>query len=92
MRLPIHLDTFDRVNSVAFAILWLDNKTRARAPVMRNPGLPVMGRAHLAGLPGCAQACQEVRHRYLVVRSGAGCGAARSRAFGHAPLGLTHAA
>lgn len=28
MRLTIHLDTFDRVNPMAFAILWLDDKTR----------------------------------------------------------------
>lgn len=28
MRLTIHLDTFDRVNPMAFAILWLDNQTR----------------------------------------------------------------
>ncbi|ANB72715.1 hypothetical protein AYM40_10305 [Paraburkholderia phytofirmans OLGA172] len=28
MRLTIHLDTFDRVNPMAFAILWLDNETR----------------------------------------------------------------
>jgi hypothetical protein len=28
MRLTIHLDTFDRVNPMAFAILWLDKETR----------------------------------------------------------------
>ncbi|RDJ99740.1 DUF3564 domain-containing protein [Paraburkholderia lacunae] len=28
MRLTIHLDTFNRVNPMAFAILWLDNETR----------------------------------------------------------------
>ncbi|MFM0551190.1 DUF3564 domain-containing protein [Paraburkholderia sediminicola] len=28
MRLTIHLDTFDRVNPMAFAILWLDNERR----------------------------------------------------------------
>ncbi|MEX3812921.1 DUF3564 domain-containing protein [Paraburkholderia sp. BR13439] len=28
MRLTVHLDTFDRVNPMAFAILWLDKDTR----------------------------------------------------------------
>ena len=28
MRLTVHLDTFDRVHPMAFAILWLDNDTR----------------------------------------------------------------
>ena len=32
MRLTLHLDTFDRVNPMAFAILWLDNEKRQWSP------------------------------------------------------------
>ncbi len=57
MRLTVHLDTFDRVNPTAFAILWLDKDTRrwSREGHM-GLDLPEWGSLHMDG--GNALVCK----------------------------------